>query len=164
MMLSSDKSHGVLISLGSPTLLTCTNGTSLWVEAYYPVVSSFGSSSVSFNWLFIWINWLFPYNNLQFSSSSALFLEISCNSRLASSNTISTDFSTVIVLLLYTLYAWLWDEQPRKIPSPAFASNFPRLSFPLFKIKHLQPKLWNDLYLVLYLCKVYKESFQNKSN
>jgi len=39
-----------------------------------------------------------------------------------------------------TLYALLLDEYPKKIPSSTFTSNFPCLSFPLFKIKHLHPK------------------------
>jgi len=49
-----------------------------------------------------------------------------------------THSSTIINLLLYTLYAWLFDAWPRKIPSSTFASNMPSFSSLLtFKAKYL---------------------------
>ena len=58
--------------------------------------------------------------------------------------------------LLYTLYAILDCEFPRKILSSAFASNFPRFSLPLFKTKHLQLNTWRCESLTFFLLKVHK--------
>ena len=48
-----------------------------------------------------------------------------------SSKTTCIDSSTVLVLMLYILYALLLREYPMKIPTSAFGSNLPKFTFPL---------------------------------
>ena len=70
-------------------------------------------------------------------------------SGIAPSTTIFIDSITVLVLFLNTIYARLFTEYPRKIPSLILASNFPRFSRSL-RIKHLLPNTQKYLTLGLF--------------